>query len=63
MGPCKNCGQWHCTCDPHVRAMQFLHDEIVSNRRACEAQIEEHRSLKAKRDPAFQRFMQKVCAQ
>ena len=52
MGPCKDCGKWHCVC-------RFV-DELAELGRQRRAQIQEHRLLKAKHDPSFQRFMAKV---
>ncbi len=59
MGPCRDCGQWHCICDAHAKSMRFLQDEIWVNKAACEAAIQEHRSLKARHDKDFQRFMER----
>jgi hypothetical protein len=54
MGPCRECGKWHCEC-----VMDFL-DELDELHRHREETTLQHRALKAKHDKPFQRFMGKV---
>ena len=52
MGPCRRCGKWHCVC----KELSLVR-EWVENREQKAAAIQEHRTLAAKHDDAFQRFM------
>ncbi len=52
MGPCRECGEWHCVCEL-VRWME-------ENRLQFRDAMREHHSLCANRDQDFQRFMAKV---
>lgn len=51
MGPCKECGQWHCVCD--------LIRQFEENRAQYQDIIYEHRTgtSRPRNDPAFERFM------
>lgn len=51
MGPCKECGKWHCEC-----VLNFL-DELAALDAHRQETLLQHRVLKARHDPAFQRFM------
>lgn len=51
MGPCKDCGKWHCAC-----VLDFL-DELEALHRHHEETLLQHRVLKARHDPAFQTFL------
>jgi hypothetical protein len=54
MGPCKECGKWHCGC-----VLDFL-DELEALHAHREETLLQHRALKARHDPAFQRFMSRL---
>lgn len=54
MGPCKECGEWHCKC-----VLNFL-DELEALHAHREETLLQHGVLKARNDPAFQEFMQQV---
>ena len=56
MGPCRDCGQWHCVCDWN----RELLEEIRKLRAHRDETLLLHRSLKAHMDEGFQRFMAKV---
>lgn len=56
MGPCKDCGNWGWRC---ICVASFLDDLADLDEHRKETMLQ-HRTLKAKCDPAFQTFMGKV---
>lgn len=54
MGPCSDCGEWGCNC-----VLNFL-DELEALRAHRTETMLQHHALKAKHDPAFQKFMEQV---
>jgi hypothetical protein len=55
MGPCKECGEWHCDCAWTSAAFAYIQNEQHRHETLLQ-----HRVLKARHDPAFQSFMAKV---